>query len=259
MLDQIPNAGILPGELPVIPPLCLLLLTLDPVDERLISPLLSDGGLHVVRVSSLSSRWLAFAQRASGVIVISNDDPLAALVYAVSAGIDRPIIVAAVEECLTPRSDLREAGAFWCLGLPPTAHDVRALTLALRGNPLHNRVDSTCGFVLDPIARAAQLGRRAVRLGQREFAILDCLSRHGGTPVAAEALMRYVWGDRVDGRVRRALDVHVCHLRRKLSELGLEQVITTARGFGYMLGRAPLGDAAPRVSRPGFSTTVRLA
>lgn len=112
------------------------------------------------------------------------------------------------------------------------------LARALRTRLAHQRVDATLRFVLDPIARVLRFGTRTVRLSQHEFAILDFLSRRSGMPVAAEALLKYAWGDSATSdRPRRTLDVHVCHLRRKLGQLGLQDAITTARRFGYMLGR----------------------
>jgi len=223
---------------PLISPLCLLLLTFEPTDEKLLSSLFENPRLEVFRVSSLGPEWTAFAQRASAVIVVSNGDPFAALLYALSAGIDTPIVIAAPIGHMPLGDDLIAAGAFRCLNLPASRHEIEALTRVLRTRSGNHNVDSKLRFVLDPVGRTMRLRMKKVHLSEREFAILDFLSRRTGTPVAADALVKYVWSEshRSD-RAKRALDVHVCNLRKKLAELGLDGTITTLRGFGYVLGR----------------------
>lgn len=225
-----------PNAASCVSPLCLLLVSLDPIDERLLSPLLGDGGLEVIRVSALSPKWIAFAQRTSAVVVVAKEDPLAALVYAVSAGIESPIVVAVPGEA-SPYAELNAAGAFWSLSLPTPPTEIRALTLALRSRVAQHRVDATLRFVVDPIACTVRLADRTARLTHCEFAVLDLLTRRAGMPVSAEALVTYVWSNTAPtSRTRRTLDVHVCNLRKKLAQVGLEDAITTARGFGYVLG-----------------------
>ena len=221
---------------PGCPPLCVMLLTLEPVDDRLVAPLYDDGGLELVRVGALSTKWIAFAHGASAVIVVSNDDPLGALVYAASARISAPIVVAARRAGTNLQQALSAAGAFRFLRLPPSPGSVASLVRALRSGGARHRVDASLRLVLDPVARVVSRGTTMVRLTQREFALLDCLSRRCGSPVAADVLITCAWGDPCDTeRARRVLDVHVCHLRRKLESLGLQGVIVTERGFGYAL------------------------
>ena len=100
-------------------------------------------------------------------------------------------------------------------------------------------MDKTLGLLLDPITQTVRYREQCVRLTQREFAVLQCLSSYDGKPVAAHKLVTYVWGDRAvaDGS-RNLLDVYVFQLRKKLERLGLKGAITTLRGLGYALVRA---------------------
>ena len=69
-------------------------------------------------------------------------------------------------------------------------------------------------------------------LTQTEFKILHHLSLHPGQVFSREHLLSSVWGD--DGAVfDRAVDVHVCSLRKKLHNHGVE--FKSVPGIGYKL------------------------
>jgi DNA-binding response OmpR family regulator len=71
-----------------------------------------------------------------------------------------------------------------------------------------------------------------VVLTQTEFKILHHLSLHQGQVFSREHLLSSVWGD--DGAVfDRAVDVHVCSLRKKLHNHGVE--FKSVPGIGYKL------------------------
>jgi two-component system OmpR family response regulator/two-component system response regulator QseB len=86
--------------------------------------------------------------------------------------------------------------------------------------------------VLEPAARRVTLDGREVVLSTREFDLLQALMLAGGRVLSREQLEQqlYGWGQEVDSN---AIEVHVHHLRRKLSP-GL---IQTVRGIGYAIAR----------------------
>lgn len=142
--------------------------------------------------------------------------------------------------------DVVAAGALRCLFLPPSASEIAELSRALRPRSVHHRVDVNWRFVLDPVARTIHWGNESARLSEREFAIVDFLSRHSGAAVDFETLLRYVAPASSNGeRAKRSLDVHVCNLRRKLTDIGLHSAIKTVRGYGYVL----------RTSQPSAGST----
>lgn len=71
-------------------------------------------------------------------------------------------------------------------------------------------------------------------LSKNEMGIFYFLYLHRGTIVSREALMDYLWDTErfVDDNT---LTVNVNRLRRKLSDFGLQDVIETRRGQGYLL------------------------
>ena len=85
---------------------------------------------------------------------------------------------------------------------------------------------------IDPAGHAAWFRGNAVELQPREFALLHELALHAGrvlTRSQMEAKL-YEWDRSLDSN---AIEVHVHHLRRKLSP----ELIRTVRGVGYMMPR----------------------
>lgn len=90
-----------------------------------------------------------------------------------------------------------------------------------------------CGGVqLDPASRQVMLHGEVVILSTREFDLLHALMLSAGRVLSREQLEQqlYSWGYEVDSN---AIEVHIHHLRRKLSP----DVIQTVRGVGYTMSR----------------------
>lgn len=90
------------------------------------------------------------------------------------------------------------------------------------------------GISLDRVERRVCVEGTEVRLTPAEWGILEHLLLHAEHVVERETLMEAVWGSAPELR-SNALDVHIGHLRKKLGHAGLEDVIETFRGRGYML------------------------
>src|SRR5581483_12495690 len=69
---------------------------------------------------------------------------------------------------------------------------------------------------LDPAARRVRLGNRPVELSAREYALLHALMLNAGRVLTRDQLAErlYAWGEEIESN---AIDVHVHHLRRKLT------------------------------------------
>jgi DNA-binding response OmpR family regulator len=73
-----------------------------------------------------------------------------------------------------------------------------------------------------------------VILRPREAALLEVLLRHAGEPVRRDALLSSLYGfDEEIGS--NTLEVHIHHLRRRLTEARAGVGIETIRGVGYVL------------------------
>lgn len=199
------------------------------------SALQRDPRVALFFADELTPKWVSFAQRVAGTILVAAKDPLGELAYAATAGIRSPIILAMHKRYKPDTRNLIEAGAAACITLPITPRDIgRVLPMLARAAaPVH--VDPGLKLLLDPINRVVRYGDKTVRLSQREFAVLHCLSSKAGRPVSAGELLRTVWSDGGAAATRLILEVYISHLRKKLKKLGLRDPITTVRKFGYVL------------------------
>lgn len=77
-------------------------------------------------------------------------------------------------------------------------------------------------------------GDRELELTPKEFRLLYCLAERAGQIVSREELLETLWDD-VTFVDDNTLTVNVTRVRRRLSELGLHDVIQTRRGQGYSL------------------------
>ena len=85
---------------------------------------------------------------------------------------------------------------------------------------------------VDPARREVTAAGRPVELRRKEFDLLLALAEHQGIVLSREQLLDQVWGYDFYGDTR-TVDVHIAHLRKRLSESSAE--IETVMGVGYKL------------------------
>lgn len=88
-------------------------------------------------------------------------------------------------------------------------------------------------LTLDPASHETRLRDRPVELSAKEFALLHLLMLNAGRVLSRAQIEQqlYAWGEEIESN---AIEVHVHHLRRKLTP----ELIQTVRGVGYLLPRA---------------------
>jgi two-component system alkaline phosphatase synthesis response regulator PhoP/two-component system response regulator ResD len=85
---------------------------------------------------------------------------------------------------------------------------------------------------INPSSREMVVGETAVSLRAKEFDLLLTLIEHANRVLSRDQLLDLVWGYEFYGQTR-TVDVHVAHLREKLS--GSTLAIETVWGMGYKL------------------------
>lgn len=94
----------------------------------------------------------------------------------------------------------------------------------------------TCGSLrLDRERGILYIREKEVDLTKNEMKILVYLMRHQGKIVAREELISYLW-DTEEFVDDNTLTVNVNRVRAKLKEYGVEDLIRTKRGIGYVMG-----------------------
>ena len=87
-------------------------------------------------------------------------------------------------------------------------------------------------LTIDPLRREARIASQTLDLRTQEFEVLFTLARQPGRVFTREQLLQQAWGFDFYGQTR-TVDVHIAHLRKKLS--GSSVTIETVTGIGYKL------------------------
>ncbi|UZK68840.1 response regulator transcription factor [Sphingomonas sp. S1-29] len=89
-------------------------------------------------------------------------------------------------------------------------------------------------LTLDLLARSATRAGRRIELLNKEYQLLDYLTRHAGQVVTRTMLTEAIWDYSFDPGTN-VIDVHVSRLRAKIDGEGEPPMIRTVRGAGYRL------------------------
>jgi DNA-binding response OmpR family regulator len=95
-----------------------------------------------------------------------------------------------------------------------------------------NKTRQLGNVTLDPASREAAIDGDRINLRAKEFDLLLTLLDHVNIVLSRDQLLDLVWGYEFYGQTR-TVDVHIAHLRNKLS--GSDLVIETVWGMGYKL------------------------
>ena len=93
------------------------------------------------------------------------------------------------------------------------------------------------GVTIDEAAYTASVLGEELALTPKEYAILLCLAKQAGRPVASSELFEAVWGEPASVQGNNTVMVHIRHLRKKIAAIDSSQeYIETVWGVGYKLG-----------------------
>ena len=89
-------------------------------------------------------------------------------------------------------------------------------------------------LTLDPATGELSCGSSRVRLGGREFQLMELFLHSPGMLFSAEHLMEKIWGWDSDAEIN-VIWVNISNLRKKLRAIGSRTQISASRGLGYLL------------------------
>lgn len=79
-------------------------------------------------------------------------------------------------------------------------------------------------------------GNKSLRLGNREYQMMEMLMRNPNILISTEQFMEKIWGYDSDAEIS-GVWVYISYLRRKLQAIGAPFEIKAARGIGYKLDK----------------------
>ena len=89
-------------------------------------------------------------------------------------------------------------------------------------------------LTLDPASGVLACRGESVRLGGREFQIMELFMRNPGQVFSAERIMEKVWGWDNEAEIN-VVWVNISNLRKKVKAIGSTAALAANRGLGYML------------------------
>lgn len=113
---------------------------------------------------------------------------------------------------------------------------VRALTR--RGGEYTPRVLTAGNVALDCSTFELKCGSACIRLGNKEFQMLELLLRQKGRLISTEQFMEHIWGYDSEAEIN-VVWAYISYLRRKLEAVGADIRIAARRGQGYLLEELP--------------------
>ena len=112
---------------------------------------------------------------------------------------------------------------------------IRAVSRRLRDDARGAGTSVSVGDVtVDTVARSVTVAGEPVVLTPHEYALLELLMRRRGQVFSHDRLIERLYAAERDV-TRNAVEVHVSALRRKLKAAGVEELVRTRRGFGYLV------------------------
>ncbi len=109
---------------------------------------------------------------------------------------------------------------------------VRALTR--RGGEYTPSVLTVGKTALDCSTFELKCGASCIRLGNKEFQMLELLMRQAGRLISTEQFMEHIWGYDSEAEIN-VVWAYISYLRRKLEAVGSNVRIAARRGQGYLL------------------------
>jgi two-component system response regulator RegX3 len=151
---------------------------------------------------------------------------------------DLPIVVLTARDAEVERIEGLDIGADAYMTKPFSVAELVSRVRSLLRRRELDRAGAvrTVGDVrLDVARHTATVAGKPVLLTRSEFRLVELLASEPGKPFTREALIRHLWDSDFAGD-RRAIDVHVSNLRRKLEQDPRRpRRLLTVRGVGYKL------------------------
>jgi DNA-binding response OmpR family regulator len=152
-------------------------------------------------------------------------------------GVQTPVLLLTARDEASDKVTGLDSGADDYLTKPFNTEELLARIRALgrrRGMPLTEDVLRFADTSLDISTFELAHDGKSVRLGLKEFQIMEVFMRNGQRIADKEGLIAKVWGYDSEAEYNN-LEVYVSFLRKKLNHIHSPVVIKTVRGVGYVL------------------------
>ncbi len=151
-------------------------------------------------------------------------------------GVSTPIIMLTAKSEVEDKIHGLDAGADDYLTKPFNMGELLARVRALtrRKSEFSPNVISFGNITLNRENFELSCGDEAVRLGNKEFQMMEMLISNSGRLISTEQFMERIWGYETEAEIN-VVWVYISYLRKKLTNLRADVEIKAIRGVGYTL------------------------
>ena len=151
-------------------------------------------------------------------------------------GVDTPVIILTAKSELEDKINGLDAGADDYLTKPFAMGELLARIRALTRRKADFTPNLLTAGTLSLNRESFELvsGEEAIRLGNKEFQMMEMLMSNPGRLISTEQFMEKIWGYETDAEIN-VVWVYISYLRKKLASLKTNVEIKAVRGVGYTL------------------------
>lgn len=151
-------------------------------------------------------------------------------------GVSTPIIMLTAKSEVEDKIHGLDAGADDYLTKPFNMGELLARVRALtrRKSEFSPNVISFGNITLNRETFELSCGKEAIRLGNKEFQMMEMLISNSGRLISTEQFMERIWGYETEAEIN-VVWVYISYLRKKLLNLNADVEIKAVRGVGYTL------------------------
>ncbi len=170
-------------------------------------------------------------------IMMPKMDGLTVLKKLREQGISTPVIILTAKSEIEDRITGLDAGADDYLTKPFAMGELLARLRALtrRKSEFSPNVISFGNLSLNRESFELSVGENSIRLGNKEFQMLEMLLSNPGRLISTEQFMERIWGYETEAEIN-VVWVYISYIRKKLTSLEANLEIKAVRGLGYTLG-----------------------
>ena len=169
-------------------------------------------------------------------IMMPEIDGLSVLKELRGAEITTPVLILTAKSELEDKIEGLDAGADDYLSKPFQMGELLARIRAMtrRKSEFAPGVLSYENIALDRASYKLICGGKELRLGNKEFQMMEMLLSNPGRLISTELFMERIWGNDSESEIN-VVWVYISYLRKKLSSIGANVEIKASRGVGYTL------------------------
>ncbi len=169
-------------------------------------------------------------------IMMPKLDGLTVLKRLREQGVSTPVIILTAKAEIEDRIAGLDTGADDYLTKPFAMGELLARLRALtrRKSEFSPNLLSFGNLSLNRESFELSVGENSIRLGNKEFQMIEMLLSNPGRLISTEQFMEHIWGYETEAEIN-VVWVYISYLRKKLSSLGANLEIKAVRGLGYTL------------------------